>query len=136
MAQDIIDIVDTILDTTHNKEVPDTVLLPSKLYRMATTRFIDEEHKEHSVLEFVQKCNPMITTWGSVNKLNTAGAGGTGRIMCYTKSNDKLEFHLPVPVSQEQPERRGLRYSVILTADVGGTTVYYPQSVCVADGAC
>lgn len=135
MAQDIIDVVDTILTTTSNKETPDTVLLPSKCYRLASVNFVDND-KQMSVLDFIKKTNPMIKTWGSVNKLNNAGAGGAGRIMCYTKSNDKLEFHLPVPVSQEAPERHGLRYETILTADVAGVTCYYPASICYADGAC
>lgn len=134
IATDINDLVSTVLTTTSNKEQPDTIIMPPSYMRMLTTQFVDT-NKTQSVFDFVKKCNPMITTWGAVQALTTAGYGGKGRIMCYTKSNDKLEYHLPVPVRQEEPERDGLRYSVILTADVGGVTIYYPQSVAYADGA-
>jgi len=135
MAQDIIDIVDTILTTTSNKETPDTILMPPELIRLAETKFIDTDKKQ-SCMEFIKKTNPMITTWKGIQALKGAGAAGAGRIMCYTNNSDKLEFHMPVPVRQEEPERDGLLYKTILTADVGGVTVYYPQSVCYADGAC
>jgi hypothetical protein len=134
MAKDINDIIDTILTTTSNKEQPDTVLLPPDLMRLATTNFVDT-NKTMSVLDFLKKCNPMIKTWAAVQALATAGYGGKGRILVYTNSADKLEYHLPVGLRQEDPERNGLKYSVILTADAAGTTVYYPQSVCYADGA-
>lgn len=135
MAQDIIDIVDTILTTTSNKENPDTILMPTKLFRMASTKFVDV-NKQVSVLDFIKKTNPMIKNWKSINALTKAGAAASGRIMCYTNSSDKLEFHIPVPVRQEEPERDGLLYKTILTADIGALTVYYPQSICFADGAC
>lgn len=135
MAQDIIDLVDAVLDSTSNKEQPDTILMPAKLYRLASTKFVDNR-KEVSVLDFIKKTNPMIKSWKSINALTKAGAAGSGRIMCYTNSSDKLEFHIPVPVRQEEPERDGLLYKTILTADIGNLTVYYPQSIAFCDGAC
>lgn len=134
IAQDINDMVDTIRDTTYNKENPDTCLLPPKAFRMLTTKFIDP-NKTKSLLDYVKACNPMITTWKEVSRLAHAGAGGTGRIIIYTNNADKLEFHMPVPVNNEEPERDGLRYDVVLTADIGGTSIYFPQSVVKADGA-
>lgn len=135
MVQDIVDIIDTILETTSNKEQPDTILMPRELFRLAETRFVNQD-KTISVLDQIKKVNPMITTWKAIAKLSHAGANGSGRIIAYTNNNDKLEFHMPVPVNNEDPERDGLRYHVTLTADVAGTVVYYPQSVCYADGAC
>ena len=135
MAADINAIIDTITSNTSDKEKPNTVLLPPKLYRMASINFVDV-NKTVSVLDFLKKCNPDITSWKSVSKLAHAGATGGGRIMVYDNNPDKLEFHMPVAINNEEPERDGLKFDVILTADVGGTTIYYPLSVCFADGAC
>lgn len=135
MAQDINDIIDTITDNTSNKEKPNTVLLPPKLYRMAATKFVDV-NKTVSVLDFIKKCNPEITSWRAIAKLAHAGADGGGRIIAYDNNPDKLEFHMPVAINNEEPERDGLKFDVILTGDVGGTTIYYPLSVCMADGSC
>lgn len=134
IADDINAMVDAIRNSTGQKENPDTILLPPKCYRLLTTHFIDQ-YKQKSLLQHLKECNPDITTWAPVNYLRDAGAGGVGRIMLYTNSSDKLEFHMPVPIANEAPERQGLRFSEILTADIGGTVVFMPQSVCYADGA-
>lgn len=134
IVADINGMVDTIYKVTSWKENPNTCIMPPALYRILTTTFIDTD-KKTSLLEFLQKCNPSITTWGAVTALTSAGAGGVGRIMVYDKNPDKLEFHLPVPLDQEPEEKSGFNYSAVMTADVGGVTVYYPQSVCFADGA-
>lgn len=134
ISQDITDMVDAILTVTSNKEKPDTCIMPPNLYRMLTTKYVDTNY-EVSVLDLIKKSNPMLTTIAPVAALAKAGADGKGRIMVYQNSSDKLEFHLPVPIDQEMEEKRGFRYTTVLTADVGGVTVYYPQSVCYADGA-
>lgn len=132
IAQDIIDMVDSITEVTHNNEHPNTCLMPPKLYRLLTTKFVDTDMRQ-TVLELVQKTNPTITKWAAVQALEHAGADGAQRIIIYDNSSDKLAFHLPVAYNQLEPERNGLRWDVISMADVGGTTVYYPLSVIYAD---
>lgn len=135
MVADINAIIDTITTNTSYKENPDTILLPPELYRMASINFVDT-NKTITVLDHLKRCNPGIKSWKPVSKLSHAGVGGSGRIMAYENNSDKLEFHMPVAINNEEPERDGLKYDVILTADVAGTTIYYPLSVCFADGAC
>ena len=134
ILDDINGLIDTVTETTLNKEKPNTIIMPPKLYRLISTTWVNNDH-DVSILDVAKRANPDITTWGAVSALTSAGANGSGRIMAYTNSSDKLEFHLPVAIEQEQPERNGLMYSVILTNQIGGTTVYYPQSVAFADGA-
>lgn len=133
IAADINGMVTSILTSTSAKESPNTFIMPLTLWRKLTTTAMNSD-RTMTLLEYVKKCNPMITTWDWVLKLENAGSNGSRRIMMYDKNPEKLEFHMPVPYRMLPEDKQGLGYFVPASADIGGVTVYYPQSVCYADG--
>ena len=134
IVNDVTDMVTSMMEITGNKEKPNTLLLPYSLYRLITTKYVDPNY-EVSVLDLIKKNNPMLTTIDGIAALENASDTKKARIMMYNNSSDKLEFHMPVPLDMEDMEKKGFRYSKALTSDVGGVTIYYPQSVCYADDA-
>lgn len=119
--------------------VADTILLPpAKVNLLATRRLGDTSM---TVLEFLRKNNTYSAMTGGtltirgVLGLETAGSGGTARMVAYRKSPDVLKLHLPMPhrflpVFQSGP----LTWQVPGVLRVGGLDIRRPKEVRYGDG--
>lgn len=67
-------------------------------------------------------------------ELTGAGAGGTDRMMAYTKDIDKVVFHIPMPLRFTQPQRKGRGFEIPGEFKVGGVEFRFPGSARYADG--
>lgn len=124
---------------TKQARIADTLLLPAnKLNYLATTRLGDTSM---TLLQFIRQNNTYTAITGnpltirSVRGLETAGAGGTARMVAYRRDPDVLKLHIPMPhrflpVFQEGP----LRWVVPGVFRLGGLDIRRPLEVTYRDG--
>lgn len=68
-----------------------------------------------------------------VKWLETAGVGGTRRMVAYTKARDKVRFPL-VPLQRTPLQFRGVHQYVSYYGRLGAVEVVYPELIAYADG--
>lgn len=119
------------------KEMPNTMLVPYDVYRVISTT-PRSTTSDTTVMEFFLRTNPMISSIEPINELEAAKSLGylaKDRIICYDRSPDKLQLHIPQPLEFLPPERRNLEYTVAAHSRIGGMALYYPKSVKVMEKA-
>lgn len=104
---------DDALDSDDLSAMPDTVLLPSEIYRKLNTIRIGT-NSERTLLSYIKE-NNLLTESGvgnvrfeSMNQLNTAGADGGRRIVVYRRDPSALELILPQDLEFLAPQADGL----------------------------
>lgn len=134
MAADINLILTGIYTASNTVEMADTLLLPiNNFTTLATTRVTNTTA---SALGWIQQYNTYTALTGqpltirAVRGLDTAGAGGTARMVAYKNDPSILKLHLPMPhkflgVMQVAP----LRYDVPGIFRTGGIEIRRPGSV-------
>lgn len=122
----------TIIGQSLGIEEPTDLILPLTQYTIAAQARLPNTGL--TVLQFFQQSNPWIKSISSWYRLTAAGAGGTDRMVFYTKSPDKLQFEVPMEMVQYPPQERGLQVVVPCESRVGGTNWYYPLSGLYVDG--
>jgi hypothetical protein len=139
MAADINLILTGIYTASNTVEMADTLLLPiTSFTTLATTRV---SNTTASALGWVQEYNTYTAITGqqltirAVRGLETAGSGGTARMVAYRNDPSILKLHLPMPhkflgVMQVTP----LRYDVPGIFRTGGLEIRRPGSVRYLDG--
>ncbi len=117
----------------------DTLLLPTtRLQSMAETRIGDTTD---TILKFVKANNSYtletgqeLTIRGS-RELETAGNGGTARMMAYDSGRDVVQFHLPGPHEFLEAWRaHALLWQVPGIMNVGGVEFRRPKGAAYRDG--
>lgn len=120
-------------------EMADTLLLPLASMASLATRRI--ENTTMTIMQFLQLNNAYTMQSGqaltirAVRGLETAGAGGTGRMVAYRRSPDVLKMHIPMthrflPVWQTGP----LTFDVPGIFRLGGLEIRRPGAVRYVDG--
>lgn len=139
MAIDINGVLTGIYTGSNTVEMADTLLLPiTQFALLANTRIGDTPM---NALSWVQQFNTYTAitnqqlTIRAVRGLETAGAGGTARIVAYRNDPAILKLHLPMPhkflgVMQVTP----LRYDIPGIFRTGGLEIRRPGSVRYLDG--
>jgi hypothetical protein len=123
----------TIVTTSKEVEIPDTILLPTNAYQIASTKRIGRD-SNMTVLKYFLETNPYIKDVESLPKLAGIGALGSDRMICYERNPMKLEMIRPMAPTQYEPEKENLEYKVALESRFGGVVIYKPKSVIFADG--
>ena len=87
-------------------------------------------------MEFFLRTNPYIR---SIEPINELAAGNSSlskdRMICYDRSPEKLQLHIPKTLEFLPPVRQNLEFSVAAHARIGGTAVYFPKSVLYVEKA-
>jgi hypothetical protein len=115
----------------------DTMLVPYNVYRIISTT-PRSTTSDTTVMEFFLRTNPMITAIEPINELEASKSGGVlskDRVICYDRSPDKLQLHIPQPLEFFPPVRTELEFSVAAHARIGGLALYYPKSAIVLEKA-
>ncbi|MEF2236610.1 major capsid family protein [Pseudomonas aeruginosa] len=118
----------------------DTLLMPYSKFLLIATRKVNEQGLE-SILTYLQKNNVYTATTGrpltirGLNGLDTAGAGGTARMISYRRDPSVLKMHIPMPhrflpVYQAGP----IRWEVPGIFRLGGVDIRRPAEVRYTDG--
>ena len=124
-----------IVQGSRMKETPNTMLVPYDVYRVISTSARSSASDE-TVLSFFLKTNPFIRSIEPINELAAANSVlSKDRIVCYDRSPEKLQLHIPRTLELLPPERKGLEYSVAGHMRVGGCAIYYPKSVLYVEKA-
>ncbi len=117
----------------------DTLLLPYSKFLLLATRKVNEQGLE-SILTYLQRNNVYTAQTGrqlmikGLNGLDTAGAGGTARMITYRRDPSVLKMHIPMPhrflpVYQAGP----IRWEVPGIFRLGGVDVRRPAEVRYTD---
>lgn len=126
-----------IVQNSNMKEMPNTMLVPYNAYRIISTT-PRSSTSDTTVMEFFLRTNPMITAIEPINELEASKSGGAlskDRVICYDRSPDKLQLHVPQPLEFLPPLRQSLEFSVAAHARIGGLALYYPKSAIVLEKA-
>lgn len=128
-----------VANDTQYSAMADTLLLPyAKLNIVATRRLGDTQG---TILSFLQKYNTYTAMTGrpllirAIRGLDTAGAGGTARMVAYRRDPQVLKLHIPMPhrflpVYQQGP----LNFVVPGVFRLGGLDIRKPKEVRYGDG--
>ena len=133
IISEIADMWKGIIDDTLEVETADTLLLPGQEWaHIATTP--RSTTSDTTILEFVRKSFPDLTTIEPWHRLATAGVAGVRRGMMYRRSQDILANEIPNEFEQLPVQPDGLQFVVNCMASTAGVAVYYPLAVRYIDG--
>ncbi len=126
----------SIVNTTKETFLPDTLALDITLYNLiATKRLSTTGDTNQTVLSGWLASNPWIKNVATWNKLATADAAGTGpRIVCYKRDPEVLTLEIPQEFEQLPPQAKNLAFQVPTHARIGGVIFYYPMAAAYMDG--
>lgn len=127
-------IVEKIISETNDVEHPDTLIVPPSQYALiaSTPR---STNSDTSILKYFLDNSPYIKNVGKWARLNSAGGSmNTTRAMAYRRDADAIEFHIPEEFTMLPVQEENLAFKVPCYAHTGGVVVYYPKSICYADG--
>ena len=119
----------SIVQGSNMKESPNTLLVPYDVFRIISTT-PRSSTSDTTVLEFFLRTNPFIRSVEPINELEAGKSELTkDRIICYDRSPEKLQLHIPRTLEFLPPVRNNLEFTVAAHARVGGVSLYYPKSV-------
>ena len=136
--------INAVLNAPFNatKEIyrANTLILPStRLQYMASTPLA--AGSDTTILKFIRENNSYtletgqpLTIIGS-REMETAGAGGTARMMAYANQREVVQFHLPGPHEFLEPfKKSSMTWEVAGIMNVGGVEFRRPKAAAYRDG--
>jgi hypothetical protein len=136
---DINSVITGVWNTTNfNDMVTDIIIAPQRYAYIASTP--RSPNSDKTILQYVKENNIAKVERGiDINfaagyGLDTAGAGGTARMMGYVKSDQRLVMHTPLPLRFLAPQLLGLAVQVPGEYKYSGVEVRYPGSAVYSDG--
>jgi hypothetical protein len=133
VVEDLNGIANSVVDTTKEVEIPDTLILPTDKYNYVASKRMGDG-SDVTILKHFLGATPYIKTVESWYALKGAGVGGTDRAVCYRKDPDAVVLVIPQEFEQFPPEQKGLETVIACHARVGGVVFHYPLSAVYADG--
>lgn len=118
--------------------IADTLLMSLDRQNLLASKRLGETGE--TVLSFLMRANVYTATTGrpltirGLRGLETAGAGGTQRMIAYRNAPEVLKMHVPMPHRFLDVQVQGLRYVVPGIFRLGGLDVRLPKEVRYADG--
>lgn len=135
---DVNAVLSGVYSATNYTSIADTLLMSlDRQNHLASKRLGDTGE---TVLSFLKRANVYTATTGQpltirgLRGLETAGAGGTQRMIAYRNSPEVLKMHVPMPHRFLDVQVQGLRYVVPGIFRLGGLDVRLPKEVRYADG--
>lgn len=137
--RDINEILNAPYNASGETQRANTLLLPTtRLQYLASTRIGDGTD---TVLKFIKENNSFTLETGQpltiigTRELETAGAGGTARMMAYDNSKDVLRLYLPGPHELFQAWQKGaFTWEVPGLFNYGGVEFRRPKGAAYRDG--
>lgn len=137
---DVNELLGGVYTATNEIAMADTLLLPSlKLQKIASTR-LGDGNGALTILQFLQQANVYTAETGNplrirgARGLNTAGAGGTSRMVAYRNSPEVLKMHIPMRHRFLPVQIVGLTYKVPGIFRLGPLDIRLPKEVRYSDG--
>lgn len=139
MVNDMNSLLIKVWSQSANVHVPDTLLLPSDKYAIASSKRMDTG-TDTTVMEFFKRNNLFRDITGGeievrpILELQTANTAGTGpRMMAYEKTPDNLVMYNPIPWRPLAPQPNGLRIEISAEYKISGVEFRYPGSAAYRD---
>ena len=139
ILRDVNQVLSAIFISSNGIEQADTLLMSMAAYELISTKRLDAT-SEVTVLQWLQRSNvytmrtgqPLVirAVWG----LETAGAGGTSRLVAYRRDPNVVRVHLPMPLRWLQAEQRLLKFEVPGIFRFGGVEFRRPGAARYLDG--
>lgn len=132
-------VLGVIFTESNGIETADTVLISQDRYNYLIGRRLDPT-SETNLLDYILRANVYTARTGrpltirAVFGLETAGAGGTQRMMAYRRTPDVVKMHVPMPLRWLQAEQRLLKFEVPGIFRTGGVEVRRPGAARYLDG--
>lgn len=129
-----------VFNGTNTASIADTLLLPWSKYLLLATRKMSDQ-SDMTILQWflannvytVQTGQPL--TVRGVRGLDTAGVGGTTRLVAYRNDPQVLKLHMPMPHRFLPAWQSGpLRWDIPGVMRLGGLDVRLPKEVVYLDG--
>jgi len=124
------------VELTKEKEIPDTLLLPTAQFNLindtvlSSATSITNKTIKQQFLDNQQYIKQII----SVPKLAGAGSGGEDVMVIYKMDISKLSLEIPEAYNQLAPQQEVMEFKVPVTSKCGGLLVYKPLSVSILEG--
>lgn len=135
IVQDMNSAVNNVINTTHEVEHPDTMLLPVAQYSDISSRPWNPNNSSNvTVLEFFLKNSPWISEVEPWYALAGAGAAGADRGVVYKRDPDHLMLVISQEFEQFPPQPKNLEFLVPCHARCGGVQAPYPLAIDYFDG--
>lgn len=133
ILRDLYGLVDKISTDTLEVESAKRVLLPYSRFRLIGSKRLGTGDGLLNVLQAFQAARPGVEVRGALY-LETAGAGGTARMVAYDPDPMNLEWIVAVPFESFPPQFSGLEYVTECHARAGGVVMRYPLTMTYGDG--
>lgn len=139
ILKDVNDVLSVIFTASNGIEQADTILLDQDRYALIATKRLDATMTT-TILEHIQRANIYTIRTGrpltirAVFGLETAGAGGTHRMVAYRRDPGVVKIHVPMPLRWLQAEQRLLKYEIPGIFRLGGVEIRRPGAVRYLDG--
>lgn len=137
---DINSALEGIVTSTQEVEMANTILLPFSRWNVLATKPIGD-NSDKTIGAFLRENNTYTAETGqpltirSLRALNTAGSGGTARMVAYRRDPEVLRFHLPMPHRFLPPfQKSSMTWEVAGILRTGGTEIRLPKAVSYIDG--
>lgn len=115
-------------------ERPDTLLMPTKAFQIASQVPFGNDANPKSVLQAFLENSPYIRRVDQWVQLDGAGAGGTDRLVCYRYDPSVVQIEISQDYEEFPPEIRGLMFLTECHLRTAGTVIRYPLAMEYADG--
>jgi len=132
ISRDIDILFDTVIVSTSNREVPDTLLLPLENYRILGNRRLSGT--DTTLLKYIMENKPWIKKIDWIHELSGAGAGKTNRAMVGVFDEEHITFEIPQPFEQFDAQQDGMEYEIPCHSETAGVIIYYPMAFAYVDG--
>lgn len=137
---DINSAIEGIVTSTQEVEMADTLLLPFARFNAIGTRPIGNA-ADKTIANFLRENNTYTLETGrpltirTLRALNTAGTGGTARMVAYRRDPEVIRFHLPMPHRFLPPfQKSSMTWEVAGILRTGGTEIRLPKAISYIDG--
>lgn len=139
ILNDVNSVVLAVWQGSNTIEMADTVLLPIAAYSYISVTPVSDLSMM-TILEYVKTNNVYTAQTGkpltirAMRQLDTAGAGGTKRLVAYSKDPEVLKMHIPMPLQFFAPQQHLLDFIVPGIFRLGGLDIRRPGAMRYLDG--
>lgn len=139
IVADVNSVLGAVFTQSNGIEQVDTILLDQDTFAYIATKRLDGTMTT-TILEHIQRVNIYTIRTGrpltirAVFGLETAGAGGSRRMVAYRRSPDVVKIHIPMPLRWLQAEQRLLKFEVPGIFRLGGVEFRRPGAARYLDG--
>jgi len=125
--------VTAMMNSTDGVVVPNSVLFDVATYTRITT-LQNSTASDITVMDYLKKSFPMITSWDWEPGLKTGAADGGPCCLVYRKDRSRQRVILPMSLRAYPPEQRGFNFRIYLESEFGGVMMPKPRDVKRIDG--